>query len=213
MLFNGMALIIAFVGILLLWFAGKLLLRRGWLLGWLRGTAGLGFIVASGAFALAAVDIFSYRQVEQGAVATLSFDALGTQHFRVLLVDAAGKESRYELHGDQWQLDARIFKSTLALADGKSAYRLDSLSGRYYALEDESQAAPVVHSLRASIGRVDIWQWLQERHKLSWVDAQHAGVNFVPMADGALYEVGFSHAGLLARPLNDRAQEAVNRWK
>lgn len=215
MFLKGMALIIVFAGGLMLWSAGRLLWHRGWLLGWLRGMTGFAFIAASGVFALATVDIFSYRQLEQGAVATLNFDALGAQHFRVLLVDAEGNESRYELRGDQWQLDARVINGgdTLAWLGATSAYRLDRLGGRYYALEKESQTEPAAHALATSVSIVDVWQWLQQWHGSEWIDTRYASVNFMPMADGALYEVSLSHAGLSARPLNDRAQEAVNRWK
>jgi hypothetical protein len=33
------------------------------------------------------------------------------------------------------------------------------------------------------------------------------------MEDGALFSVVLSNSGLLARPLNERARVAVNRWE
>ena len=48
---------------------------------------------------------------------------------------------------------------------------------------------------------------------MPWIDAVYGNAAFVPMEDGALFEVTLSHTGLLARPLNDPAKEAVNRWQ
>jgi len=35
----------------------------------------------------------------------------------------------------------------------------------------------------------------------------------LPMGDDALYEVTLSNTGLLARPLNDPASKALERWQ
>jgi len=45
-----------------------------------------------------------------------------------------------------------------------------------------------------------------------WADALYGSATFMPMADGAAYEVSVSQAGLLARPLNDAARAAVDAW-
>ncbi|BFM16378.1 hypothetical protein R50073_25610 [Maricurvus nonylphenolicus] len=216
MLFDGLALFIALLCCLLLWAAGALLWKRGWLLGWLRGMAGTALILFGAVMAFAAVDVFSYKQLQsEQTIATLSFDALGTQHYRVLLVDASGRESRYELRGDQWQLDARFlkWKGSLARWGLKPGYRMDRLGGRYYSLEKERNAERTVYDLNGSQSTVDVWQWIKSAEGWPGIDAAYGSATFVPMADGALYEVRVSTTGLLARPLNDRAQSAVNRWQ
>ncbi len=216
MLFNGLAVVIFLLCGLLVWAAGVLLWRRGWLLGWLRGMAGSLFILGGAVMAFAAWDVSSYKQLQQEqSIATLSFDALGTQHFRVLLVDAMGNESRYELRGDQWQLDARIlkWKGGLARMGLKPGYRVDRLGGRYYSLEKERNAQRTVFDLNNSAYSVDVWQWINNLEGVPGLDAEYGSATFVPMADGALYEVRLSSTGILARPLNDRAQSAINRWQ
>jgi hypothetical protein len=45
------------------------------------------------------------------------------------------------------------------------------------------------------------------------IDAVYGSATYLPMADGALYEVSLSHTGLLARPLNASAEEAINTWR
>ena len=44
------------------------------------------------------------------------------------------------------------------------------------------------------------------------VDAFYGTATYVPMADGARYEVSLSRDALIARPANDRARDAVGGW-
>lgn len=44
------------------------------------------------------------------------------------------------------------------------------------------------------------------------VDALYGSAAYVPMTDGAAYEVAVSQSGLLARPLNGEARLAVGAW-
>ena len=99
----------------------------------------------------------------------------------------------------------------LRLAPG---YRLDRLSGRYYSLEEENSSPRTIYSLTSSSGVIDVWQWLHE-YGLAWniIDASYGSATYLPMEDGALFSVSLSANGLIARPLNDRAQAAVDRWK
>lgn len=59
----------------------------------------------------------------------------------------------------------------------------------------------------------DLWA-LARRHPrwLPWVDAVYGSATYMPMTDGAAYRVTASPSGLVARPLNDIAREAVRRW-
>ena len=62
---------------------------------------------------------------------------------------------------------------------------------------------------------IDTWQ-LARDHKewvMPWIDAVYGSATYLPMADGAVYEVRVSPTGLLARPLNDVARKAVAGWK
>jgi hypothetical protein len=44
------------------------------------------------------------------------------------------------------------------------------------------------------------------------MDALYGSATFLPMADGALYEIKVSQSGLVARPLNQAARDAVAGW-
>jgi len=217
MFYEGLALAVVAMGIVLLLISLKLLLRGGWIFGWLRGMLGLVLVGAALLFVLAAYDVFSYRQLlAEKSIATLSFERLGSQQYRALLVDGDGRERRFDLQGDQWQLDARIIKWPGIFASWgiKPGYRLDRISGRYYSLEKERSSERTVYALHDSKLGVDVWEWVQSSDELlPFVDAVYGSATFVPMDDGALFEVSLSHSGVIARPLNEKAQAAVARWR
>ncbi|WP_101759470.1 cation/multidrug efflux pump [Oceanicoccus sp. KOV_DT_Chl] len=197
--------------------AGRLLFKGRWFMGWLRGMTGLCFVVLSVVLALSAFDFFSYKQlIKEQTIASISFTKLDDQRFAVSLVDSSGNEQNFELAGDLWQLDARILKwnKTLAGLGLTPGYRLDRISGRYLALEEDRNAARTVHSLNTSKSVLDVWQWLRSsRQLLPLVDASYGSATYLPMSDGALYSVSLSGSGLLARPLNERATTAVTAWQ
>lgn len=209
--------LLAVLSLLVIWWASKLLFKSNWLLGWLRGMAGLLLLTLAIGLALVALDFYSYKQItREENIASIRFTQLDSQRFRAALVDAGGNERRYELSGDLWQLDARIIKwnNTLAGLGMSPGYRLDRLSGRYYSLQEEKAALKTVYGLGGSKSPLDTWQWLKETGAMqSLVDASYGSATYLPMADGALYSVSLSHTGLLARPVNDRAKSAVQGWE
>jgi hypothetical protein len=69
-----------------------------------------------------------------------------------------------------------------------------------------------VYDLHAP-GRIDPWELIHSyRSWVPWMDALYGSATFLPMADGALYEIKVSQSGLVARPLNQAAREAVGSW-
>jgi hypothetical protein len=40
----------------------------------------------------------------------------------------------------------------------------------------------------------------------------YGSATYLPMSDGALYEIKVSQSGLVARPMNQAAREAVSGW-
>ena len=93
-----------------------------------------------------------------------------------------------------------------------TAYRLERISGRYRDLERERMATRTVYALHPP-ERVDAWALLRTWHQyFPWADALYGSATYLPMADGAAYEVTVSQSGLVARPLNDAARLAVGAW-
>ncbi|TVZ39298.1 hypothetical protein P886_3696 [Alteromonadaceae bacterium 2753L.S.0a.02] len=212
--FAGITILFALVAV---YFGVKLIGRAGWLLAWLRGTAGIALVGIAVLFVLVALDLFSYRQVlNNKTLGTISFTQTGEQQFEATLVLIHdGTENTYELRGDQWQIDARLisWKGFLAMFGAKPGYRLDRLSGRYYSLEDEHRKPRTVHQLDDSEYGVDFWSLAQSTgNHIPLVDAVYGSATFLPMANGAFYEISLSSSGLVAKPMNDVAERAVNYW-
>jgi hypothetical protein len=44
-------------------------------------------------------------------------------------------------------------------------------------------------------------------------DAQARRVNYLPMANGAVYSISLAATGLLVHPLNQAAEQALKSWK
>ncbi|GAB1259616.1 cation/multidrug efflux pump [Aurantivibrio plasticivorans] len=216
MFYTIFSAVITLLGVVLVLLALKVLVRKGWLLGWLRGMAGVLLVFGGVIVVFGALDLYSYKQlVEEEFVATVSFEQLESQRYTAIMVDSDGSEQRYELAGDQWQLDARLIKWPTALqgAGVKPGYRLDRISGRYYSLEEERNAERTVYALNESAMGVDIWESFRGWGSfLNIIDAIYGTATFVPMTDGAVYEVRLSNTGLLARPLNDIARTALYQW-
>jgi len=145
----------------------------------------------------------------------VSLKRLGNQHFKAKLTWPSAAVQEFELLGDEWQVDARLLKwtGTATLFGFDTAYRLERLGGRYTDIAMEKTAPRTVHALAAP-DTVDVWE-LARRGKayLPWVDALYGSSTFVPMTDGAAYQVSVSPSGLVARPLNQAARESVGGWR
>jgi hypothetical protein len=217
MLYTLLAVAVVIVALLLAYRALKLLWLSSWFLGWIRGMFGLALLVLASAIGIVAYDIYSYKQIlSEQPVATINFEAIEDQHFDAILVDANGKQQRFNMYGDQWQLDARIikWKGYLATFGIKPAYRLDRLSGRYYDIQKETSAKRSAYEIVASPLKIDTWRFVNDHAKwFSIIDARYGSATYLPMKHGALYEVSLSNTGLVARPLNDIATKAIAEWK
>lgn len=195
---------ISVVVVLLLW-KGK------WFKQWLKGTIGISLIVLSIFFLIGLVDLWSYQQLnKENLISTVSIYQLGDQEYDLTLIDSEGKEERFKILGDQWQLDVRLltWKGPIQALGASPLYRMDRLSGRYLSLEQERSAERTVYQLSKSAG-VDIWQWIN-KHGF-WLDAQFGSAVYLPLTNGAVYGVSLTPKGILARPLNDAADTALSQ--
>ncbi|HEY9134937.1 MAG TPA: multidrug transporter [Pseudomonadales bacterium] len=211
--FSWIAICIVAAGVLSLVLSGYLLMRGQWFQQWMRGTIGLFLAAIAVILVLVAVNFYGFHQLtSEKPIATLSLERLENQVYKVKLEEPNGQISSYELHGDLWQLDARIIKwwGVLSAMGLKPGYKLDRIQGRYIAIEDERSKSRTVYSLAESRFGVDIWKALQNNSLwLPLIDTSYGSATFVPMKDGAIYTVNLSPTGLLARPLNDVAKEAI----
>ncbi|MGA9854951.1 MAG: cation/multidrug efflux pump [Gammaproteobacteria bacterium] len=180
-----------------------------------RSLAGLVLLLLVACITLLAMDLHTYFALtHEQLVATVRFNAIGPQYFHARLTDAGGHVIQTDLHGDEWQLDARVIKwSGFATLLGlQTRYRLERLSGRY---RDVAQERSAIHSAisLAPTSWLDSWSLMQRyAHWLPWVDAGYGNATYLPMVDGGEFQVTLSATGLIARPENAVAQQATARW-
>lgn len=215
MSFSAAPILILLVSLLMVLAGAWILLRHKWVLQWIKGTLGLLIVALAAYLVLVAVNLYGFHELNaETPVATVSFRATGDQAYTATVTRRNGEARDYRLRGDQWQLDARIikWKMPFALLGLKPGYQLDRIQGRYFALEDERSKERTVYSLRRADVGLDIWR--QARQGWSFlVDARYGSAAYLPMADGAIFEVTVTPGGLVGRPMNGSAQQAVAGWQ
>jgi hypothetical protein len=149
-------------------------------------------------------------------VAEIVFEQRGPQTFNATLTQAHnGEIQMFVLSGDEWQLDARVlkWKGWANLFGLDAQYRLERVSGRYRDIEQERKAERTVYPLAENPG-LDLWRMtLDNPTRLPFVDAVYGNAAYMPMSDGARYEISITQTGLVARPVNTAAQQAAGSWK
>ncbi|MBA1275051.1 hypothetical protein [Stutzerimonas azotifigens] len=215
MQYLGLAMAVAFLALIVVLVALRLLLGGQWLLGWLRGTFGLAVLALGSLIGVIAYDVHNYRPLpDTGPVVTLTFNADGAQRYDVRLVQG-NDERRVTLEGDLWQLDMRIlrWKGLAELIGLEPGYRLDRLSARYLAVEQQGQARHALVSLSESPLGLDFWRWLRLAGRdLYLVDSEARRVNYMPIANGAVFQVNLAPTGLMVQPMNPAATQALKDW-
>ena len=155
------------------------------------------------------------RLVYEAPVASIQFTQIDAMHYRAELMPVNGLAETYELSGDEWQLDARIikWKPYASLIGLDTLIRLNRLSGRYARIDQERVASRSVYEVGA-VPEVDFWPLATDfQDWLGWlVDSAYGSAVYLPMANAAEYEITVSQSGLVARPVNDEAKQAVSGW-
>jgi hypothetical protein len=215
MTFTALIAVCALFGVLFFIASIRRLRRRRVLGGMAHGATALIFFSAAACALLIGTNLRSYQRLsyEQPA-GELQFTKQGDRSFEAHLSYSDGERASFPLRGDEWQVDARVLKwhAFANLVGFDAAYRLERISGRYTHIEDERSQPRTVYDLH-SAGRIDPWELVHRyRSWIPWMDALYGSATFLPMADGALYEIKVSQSGLIARPLNQAARDAVGSW-
>ncbi len=189
-------------------------------------SAGFFLLLAFSAFLLAS-NLYTYqRLIYEQPVAEITFQQVTEQTFSVEIksLDSTFQQT-VTLQGDEWQLDAQVltWQGVATLLGLDANYRLHRISGRYTLIDEEQQRQRSVFSLvqkpkqaelvHLDMEKFDLWQFAHEQQQwLRWIDAAYGSAVFLPMTDGAKYNVAISRTGLIARPANGVARQAVSRW-
>ena len=215
MTFTALIAVCALFALLFFIAAIRRLRRRRVMGGMAHGAAALIFLLAAVCAVLIGTNLRSYQRLayEQPA-GELQLTKDGDRQFDAVLTYPDGQHASFPLRGDEWQVDARVLKwhAFANMLGFDTAYRLERISGRYARVEDERSQARSVYALNPP-QRIDPWALVHSYHAwVPWIDAHYGSATFLPMADGALYEIKVSQSGLVARPLNQAARDAVSGW-
>lgn len=204
-----LALVVLAIGALVVSY--RLLFRRRWFWVWFKASMAMSLLVVCITALLSILDILTYQNLmEEVPIATISLFKKGEQNYDLTLASVDGVEQRFEMYGDQWQLDARLLTwvGPIAALGNKPLYRLDRIAGRYVSLEQARNARQSIYPLDPSL-LVDTWQIVQKIP--FWLDANYGSAVYMPMADGAVYSVFLTAKGMTVRPVNDIAKRILNR--
>ena len=205
----------ALLGILFVFLSiGKLRQQRIFSAG-LAGFLGLFLLILGMLFLVIALNIHTYQRLTyERSIAELAFRQLGPRRYNVTL-ERDGKIEQYQLDGDEWQLDARILRwqPPVQLLGLNPLYCLERISGRYRDIESELSEPRTIYLLTKHDG-LDIWS-LARRYQawLPWIDAYYGSAAYLPMQDTAHYTVAINQYGLIAKPANTVAEQAIYSWK
>jgi len=172
------------------------------------GTAGAASI-------LLAFSYYGYgRLVDEQLVSRIEFTQTAPGEYSARLMIDGEPDRIFTLRGDEWQIDARVinWKPPATMLGLDPIYQLDRLSGRYADVGDELSRSRTVHPL-SQAPALDIWRVARRFPALMpGVDAYYGTATYVPMADGARFDVTMTRTALVARPANDAARKAVGDW-
>ena len=218
MMNHGMEVIILIttaLGVLFLALAIRRLRQHRLVSAGARGVTGAFFLALSGLVGSIALNLLTYQRLTfEQPVATLSFSQMAPEQYQVLLRSPDGRARLFTLVGDEWQLDARVLKwhGAANILGLDAQFRLERISGRYRDVEQARAATPSLYSLAEPQG-LDLWAVSQDHPAwIPFVDAIYGSATYMPMAHQARFEVTMTQSGLIARPANPTAEQALGRW-
>ena len=172
------------------------------------GGAGISCVACAAIAGIALLLAFSYysygRLTSEKVISSVQFRQTATDEYEARLMIRGERDRLYRLRGDEWQLDARLinWKPPATILGLDPIYRLERLSGRFSEIDRERTES-----------YLDIWAIARRFPLLTpGVDAHYGSATYVPMADGARFDVSLSRDAVIARPANDAASEVVGRW-
>ena len=184
-----------------------------------RATGSLAGGAASGAVGGASILLlFSYygydQLVDEQPVSQIEFSQSAPGEYVARLMIAGEPDKLLPLRGDEWQMDARVinWQPPATLLGLDPIYQLERLSGRYADVGDERNSPRTVYAL-TDAPKLDFWRLARTLPVLlPGVDAYYGTATYLPMADGARFEISLTRTALIARPLNEPARRAVGDW-
>ena len=155
------------------------------------------------------------RLTAEKSVADVVVRKVTGKQYEVELISNSGRSSRFLVSGDEWQIDVRIikWKGWANLLGLDSYYQLDRLSGRYKDIDQANGIKLTAHTISNDKTGLSIWKLKHLAGKqLNFLDAYFGQSVFMPMRHLAEYKLSVTQVGLIARPSNETANQALEAW-
>jgi hypothetical protein len=161
---------------------------------------------------LAASLVQFFRLTSDTPLLHISVAQHAPQQFVVTASTPDAQSHDYDLRGDQWQVDAQIVRWRLPalLAGVPPLYRFERISGRY---QDASQEQTAIHTVY-NFDDSTMPNLTELAHRfpdwLNFVDVQFGSATYMPLFDGAQYQIFLDPRGaLFVRPDGDKTAAAL----
>lgn len=159
------------------------------------------------------------RLTSERDILLISIDRISAQNYQVELnyVDPSnnqGPDTVY-IQGDEWRLEAKIlkWKGWANLLGMDSYYQLDRISGRYRDIEQATSKPPSAFQIAHQQRGINLWELKRlMKSNLSFLDAYFGQAVFLPLRDEAIFAISINQTGLVARPANNIAIQAMEDW-
>jgi hypothetical protein len=215
MAYGVIAVFFVVLALLFLAMAAKLLLNRHWILGFIRGFAGFSAMAAVILLVLVAIGFSDFTSLSPNqTVMTLSFKRTSPEHFAGEIQTVDGHRAEFSVQGEQWQLDVRmLYWSPVFKAMGfPTGYQLEMIKGRYLAFDRQQHSNDKGTLLRDPPGVFDFWNIIVEGGVVPGMTGTVMTPGFIPIGDGAIYEIALSGTNLVVTPVNEAAKAAQSIW-
>jgi hypothetical protein len=140
--------------------------------------------------------------MREETVARIKVVPTGAQRYDATVTFADGRVETYDVAGDDILIDGHVVKWTpLANQLGlHTSYRLDRISGRYHAIEQENTARRTLYPI-GTPALVDLVAIGRRVPLGMFFDAEYGSATYVPVDGPAELELEVSTTGFLLRPL------------
>ena len=201
-----------FAGILLSGYAFLSLFRRRKIFSaGINGLVGFSLAMTGGFLSLLLLNIQTYHQLTREVELAEIIIGQNTGKGVPVHLVTQKQDKTYLFDAAEWRLDARFlkWKPWMSLVGKDPVVRLESL-------EERGSAIQPAHSLK----RYDLVtgnEWLDDfvtemSQHMGLIDSLYGSSVYMPMLNGARYQITASLSGLVARPLNREAKQAVIEW-
>ncbi|HEY2560470.1 MAG TPA: hypothetical protein VGI48_12230 [Caldimonas sp.] len=122
------------------------------------------------------------------------------QRYEATLTFPDGRVERYDLAGDDIYIDGHIVKWTSLgnMLGLQTSYRLDRISGRYRALEQENTMPRTIYAI-GTPSFIDLVALGSRLPLADFFDAEYGSATYIPVSGPADLELKVSTSGLLLR--------------